>query len=150
MPRSAPFTEADGRAAVAAASCWADALRLLGYTPKGSNCKTLRRWVIAWGIDTDHFDPHAGRRRAGKARTRPLAEVLVANSSYRRGRLKERLLDLGLKKARCEMCGQGEIWRGSRMSLVLDHINGIANDHRLENLRMLCANCAVPSVRAGL
>jgi hypothetical protein len=28
------------------------------------------------------------------------------------------------------------------MSLVLDHINGIAHDHRLENLRMLCPNCA--------
>jgi hypothetical protein len=27
------------------------------------------------------------------------------------------------------------------MSMVLDHINGISNDHRLENLRMLCPNC---------
>ena len=25
--------------------------------------------------------------------------------------------------------------------MVLDHINGINNDHRLENLRMLCPNC---------
>jgi hypothetical protein len=28
------------------------------------------------------------------------------------------------------------------MSLILDHINGVANDHRLENLRMVCPNCA--------
>ncbi len=28
------------------------------------------------------------------------------------------------------------------MSLVLDHINGISNDHRLENLRIVCPNCA--------
>jgi len=27
------------------------------------------------------------------------------------------------------------------MSMVLDHINGVADDHRLENLRMLCPNC---------
>jgi predicted amidophosphoribosyltransferase len=25
--------------------------------------------------------------------------------------------------------------------LVLDHINGIDNDHRLKNLRLLCPNC---------
>jgi hypothetical protein len=27
------------------------------------------------------------------------------------------------------------------MSLVLDHVNGVRDDHRLENLRMLCPNC---------
>jgi hypothetical protein len=28
------------------------------------------------------------------------------------------------------------------MSLILDHINGVSNDNRIENLRMVCANCA--------
>jgi hypothetical protein len=28
------------------------------------------------------------------------------------------------------------------MALVLDHINGVADDHRLENLRIVCPNCA--------
>jgi protein-arginine kinase activator protein McsA len=27
------------------------------------------------------------------------------------------------------------------MALVLDHINGVWNDNRLENLRILCPNC---------
>ena len=39
------------------------------------------------------------------------------------------------------MCGQGEMWRGFRMSLVLDHVNGVCDDNRLENLRFLCPNC---------
>jgi transposase-like protein len=30
------------------------------------------------------------------------------------------------------------------MSLVLDHINGVHDDHRLENLRILCPNCNAP------
>jgi hypothetical protein len=28
------------------------------------------------------------------------------------------------------------------MSLVLDHINGVSNDNQIENLRMVCPNCA--------
>jgi uncharacterized C2H2 Zn-finger protein len=27
------------------------------------------------------------------------------------------------------------------MSLILDHVNGVRDDHRLENLRILCPNC---------
>jgi hypothetical protein len=32
-------------------------------------------------------------------------------------------------------------WLGETLVLHLDHINGVANDHRFENLRMLCPNC---------
>jgi hypothetical protein len=28
------------------------------------------------------------------------------------------------------------------MALILDHVNGVADDHRLENLRVVCPNCA--------
>ena len=71
----------------------------------------------------------------------PLALVMVENSTYNRGNLKERLLAEGIKQPVCEMCGQGDVWNGRRMSLVLDHINGVHDDHRLENLRIVCPNC---------
>lgn len=124
------------------ALCWADVLRALGYAAKGANYQTVQRWVGRWGISVEHFDADAARRRASRARARPLSEVMVANSSYPRGTLKERLFAAGLKPRHCELCGQGEEWQGRRMALVLDHINGVANDHRLQNLQVVCPNCA--------
>jgi hypothetical protein len=121
--------------------CWADALRFLGYPVKGANYRTLQRWAARWGISTDHFDPNARRGAATAGRAAPLREVLVENSTYHRGHLKKRLFESGLKDRSCEMCGQGERWRGTRMTLVLDHINGVSNDNRLENLRIVCPNC---------
>lgn len=84
-----------------------------------------------------------GPRRAPRPRTAtPLREVLVEDSNYNRTQLKRRLYAEGLKSRRCELCGQGEEWRGRSMSLILDHINGVATDNRLENLRIVCPNCA--------
>jgi hypothetical protein len=138
----AKFTEEEARAAIAAGLCWSDALRALGLRTAGGNHRTLQRWAARWGIDTSHFDANAVRRRSlGRAPT-PLDEMLVEHSSFGRQTVKRRLLAAGLKQPICELCGQGEIWRGRQLALILDHINGVADDHRLENLQMVCPNCA--------
>jgi hypothetical protein len=137
--RGPRYSEAEARAAVAAARSHFDAMVRLGVRPAGGNHATLKKYLALWGISTDHFD--WGGARPPRREAIPLDEVLVEGSTYERKRLKRRLVEAGLKELRCEMCGQGEMWRGVRMGLVLDHVNGVWNDNRLENLRFLCPNC---------
>ncbi len=137
------YAEDQARAAIASSATYTEALRRLGMRAAGGNFATLRKYADElWRIPTDHFDPGRGYRRSAARRARPLADVTVEASSYSRAQLKHRLYREGLKLRSCELCGQGEIWKGRRISLILDHVNGVADDHRLHNLRILCPNCA--------
>lgn len=137
------YDENQAREAVAAADSYAQALRLLHMNPYGGNHRVFKHWVDdVWKIPTDHFDPVRAQRRGLVRAATPLAEVLVEHSTYARAKLKARLFETGLKERCCEICGQGEIWRGARMALIIDHINGVPDDNRLENLRIACPNCA--------
>jgi hypothetical protein len=137
------YSESEARAAVAGSISYSEAMRRLGLRPAGGNHRHFRRYVDEiWQIPTDHFDPSSARlvsliRHAPV----PLEDVLVEGSSYSRRNLKLRLYDTGLKERRCELCGQDEIWRGKPIALILDHINGVPDDNRLENLRIVCPNC---------
>jgi len=133
------YTEAELRAVVPKCRTMAEVLRHFGLRPAGGNHKLLRRWLDEWQIPYDHF---SGTPPPARRESVPLEEVLVPGSTYRRSLLKQRLYDEGLKERRCELCGQGEEWQGRRMALILDHINGIADDNRLENLQIVCPNCA--------
>lgn len=137
-----PYTEEEARRAIAASRSWAETLRRLRYCQTGANGPTLKKRAAQWGISTAHFDPYAACREALQRKPKPLEEILVEGSTYSRGKLKRRLYDAGIKQRRCELCGQGEIWRGKPMGLILDHINGVRDDNRLENLRIVCPNCA--------
>lgn len=119
-----------------------EVLKEMKLRAAGGNFGTLKKYLEEYQIDTSHFiknyDIMVNLKKENKV---SLKNILVENSNFHRGHLKKRLYDEGLKQRICEMCGQDENWHGKKMSLILDHINGIYNDNRLENLRIICPNC---------
>jgi hypothetical protein len=140
VSRGPRYQEAEARKAIRESRSWAEALRRLGMCPTGGASKVLRKYAALWGISADHFDPYATFQRP---RTRkPLEEILVKKSTYSRNHLKERLYQEELKRPICELCSQDENWHGRRLGMILDHVNGVSDDNRLSNLRIVCPNCA--------
>jgi hypothetical protein len=143
------YTEVQVREAVEGARSTAEALRRLGLRAAGGNFRSLAKLTRHYGISTEHFEPRDATLALRLRSAKPLEEILVRDSTFSRGHLKERLYRAGLKTRQCELCGQGELWQGRAISLILDHVNGIHDDNRLENLRIVCPNCAEARVAEG-
>lgn len=111
----------------------------MGLEPKGSNLTYARDKLKHHQIDFSHF----GKKPPYKNYlTVPLQQILEGkHPTYSRHSLKARLLKEGLKQNVCEECGLDNEWHGKKIVMHLDHKNGIHNDHKLKNLRMLCPNC---------
>lgn len=68
-------------------------------------------------------------------------DLLIKDCPHSRNALKKFLKKNKLLDYKCLECGIGNIWNDKNLVLQIDHINGINNDNRLENLRWLCPNC---------
>lgn len=117
----------------------ASTCRYLGLQEKGRNFNVIKKYVEDYGIDTSHFK---GRfwDTSVYGKSKPLSEILVENSKYQSSKLRNRLVDDGIKERCCESCGNTE-WLGFPIPLELHHINGNHFDNRLENLKMMCPTC---------
>ena len=112
----------------------------LGIKNFGSSYNTIKKYIKKYDLDISHFENDISDWNF--LNKIPTEEILVENSTYKMtSSLKKRLYKEGLKERICEMCGQGEMWNGTKISLILDHVNGVNNDNRIENLRIVCPNC---------
>jgi hypothetical protein len=119
---------------------YSEVTKKIGLQPFYGNRQTVKKYINLFEIPTNHFRLTSSGGK-GKKKTE-LVDILVENSLYlSTTTLKERLYKEGLKNRCCEICGQDENWMGNKISLILDHINGVNNDNRIENLRIVCPNC---------
>ena len=132
------------RQAVAASLSIRQVLSHIGLVPAGGNYKTVHDRIRRLALNTSHFTGsgwNVGPRYRDIGVPFSWDGLLVENSTYASTfRLRNRLIQHGLKEAKCENCGLTE-WVGQPIPLELHHANGINNDHRLVNLQLLCPNC---------
>ena len=122
---------------------YSDCLIKMNLSTRPGNYTTLKKYINLYEINIEHFYKNqiGGLSNYVSNIKKDINDILVENSTYSTSKLKGRLYKEGLKNRCCELCGQTEEWMGKKMSLILDHINGINNDNRIENLRIVCPNC---------
>lgn len=121
---------------------WIDSNESKAYMCNELKCKpvTLNNWLDKMGITYNGNQGYKGKRK-DNGQTIPLQEILEGNQpQYQSYKLKNRLIDEGIKVNKCEECGVDE-WNGKEIKCELDHIDGDSRNHKLENLRILCPNC---------
>lgn len=113
----------------------------LGYTTKGNSWgySQVKRRMTDLNLSYSDFK---GKSVVATNKLERLQEsdILKLNCKHNRTVLRRYVINNNLIPYKCAICGCVE-WQGKTLSLELDHINGINNDNRLENLRFLCPNC---------
>ena len=120
----------------------------LGYTVKGNSWgySQIKKRMTDLNIDSSEFKGKSPIIQH-TAKVNP-KKLLSENSKHNRNVLRRFLIKEDLIPYKCAICGIKE-WNNKTLSLELDHINGINNDNRLENLRFLCPNCHSQTVTYG-
>ena len=114
----------------------------LGYTVKGNSWgySQVKRRMDDLNLDYSIFKGKSAVMKITKLNNVKKEDILKENCRHQRTALRRYVIKNNLIPYKCAICGCTE-WQGKTLSLELDHINGINNDNRLENLRFLCPNC---------
>lgn len=129
---------------VSVSKSFSEVIRALDLKTNSGNFDTLNKYLRVYKIGIEHFDrKETFLNNLDNYRKKVLLkseDVLIENSVCRQANLRTLIKREKLLKYEC-VCGISGLWQGKEINLQLDHINGINNDNRRENLRYLFPNC---------
>lgn len=105
----------------------------------GMHFNTFKRLAIEYGC----YKPNQGGKGAHKKPIIVYALEDILNNKYpyyQAYKLKNKLLNAGIKENKCEICGITE-WNNMPLNMELHHIDGNKYNNSLDNLILLCPNC---------
>lgn len=114
----------------------------LGYSVKGNSWgfSQIKRRMTDLNLDSCIFKGKNPIITSFIEKSISSEKLLKENCKHNRNVLRRHIIKNNLIEYKCAICGITQ-WNNKTLSLELDHINGINNDNRLENLRFLCPNC---------
>lgn len=114
----------------------------LGYSVNGNSWgfSQVRRRMESLRLESSDFKGKTSLSDYQREHKISSEELFKEKGKHNRHIVRKRIIKDKLIPYRCSLCGI-TTWNGKTLSLELDHINGINNDNRLENLRFLCPNC---------
>jgi Zn finger protein HypA/HybF involved in hydrogenase expression len=117
---------------------WIEEERPKSYMCQELHCKqvTLNAHLLKMGIEY-------GGQQNQKGRLSPIkktAEEYVRGDNVKSHILKKKLIQDGIKKCECEICG-ALTWQGKQLPLELHHKDGNHYNNDFDNLQILCPNC---------
>ena len=110
------------------------------WIAKELKCKidTLDSYLKKWNID---YRGNQGAKGYKSSPIRKSALEYAQSTQYISiPKLRRKLIQDGLKEAKCEMCNLSK-WMGKSIVLELHHIDGNRYNNDLDNLQILCPNC---------
>jgi len=126
----------------------AEACKKIGLANKSGSTTRFKKFVVENEIEHSHWTGQLWSKgktsledKRIKSTGNTYEEVFCENSLANPTYVKSLIIKKNLLPYECSICQIQPIWNGKELKLQMDHINGIRNDHRLENLRMVCPNC---------
>ena len=125
-----------------------EACKKLGMAAKSGSTTRFRKFLDKNKIDYSHWTGQLWSKgktsledKRIKSTGNTYESIFCENSKASATYVKSLIIKKQLLPYYCAICNMQPVWNGKVLKLQMDHINGTRNDHRLQNLRIVCPNC---------